>query len=390
MENMTIGQRIASRRKLANLSQESISEQLGVSRQSVSKWESDAGLPDIDNLIALSKIFGVSVGWLLGTEQDPSFDPSTGLSEAQLQMVKKVVEGRRPKRWYRYVAVGLAACILVPSVLLACVFARLKGENVAAQQQITALKGQVDSIDETLLQQKKENQLLHSVLAWPSFWSEDGKTVSIDFSFSPKLFQENAQAYLMIRNPSNYTYLQLECSKVAGSLYRCEVELPVASGYSYSFILANDSGFQEQDLNDYELLGCFQNLREAVGYYLYPDAERRSEWNLKEKIYTFDQPIASPVISGRQAYVGYERIDITLYHNDAPIHTESLRQAFRDLHGPYMVGVEPLRPDIRVKLPALSEGDILRLEITTKDYAGQIMTNTLEELTVVSEQSKTK
>ena len=91
MENMTVGQRIASRRKLANLSQESISEQLGVSRQSVSKWESDAGLPDVDNLIALSKIFGVSVGWLLGTEQDPTFDPSTGLSDAQLRMVEKVV-----------------------------------------------------------------------------------------------------------------------------------------------------------------------------------------------------------------------------------------------------------------------------------------------------------
>ena len=91
MHNMTTGQRIASRRKLANLSQEDISRELGVSRQAVSKWESDAGLPDIDNLIKLSKRFGVSVGWLLGTEQDPSFDPSTGLSDAQLKMVEQIV-----------------------------------------------------------------------------------------------------------------------------------------------------------------------------------------------------------------------------------------------------------------------------------------------------------
>jgi hypothetical protein len=55
-----------------------------------------------------------------------------------------------------------------------------------------------------------------------------------------------------------------------------------------------------------------------------------------------------------------------------------------------MVGVEPLRPNIRVKLPMLSEGDCLRLEITTKNYAGQIMTNTLEELTVTAAVDKTK
>ena len=140
MENMTIGQRIAFRRKLANLSQESISEQLGVSRQSVSKWELDAGLPDIDNLIALSKLFGVSVGFLLGTEQDPSFDPSTGLSEAQLQMVKKVVECRKPKRWYRYLAAGIAACILVPGMLSLCMLAHVKSENKTAQQKIIMLE----------------------------------------------------------------------------------------------------------------------------------------------------------------------------------------------------------------------------------------------------------
>ena len=64
MNNMTTGQRIASRRKLANLSQEDISQELGVSRQAVSKWESDAGLPDIDNLITLSKTGGLGLGGL--------------------------------------------------------------------------------------------------------------------------------------------------------------------------------------------------------------------------------------------------------------------------------------------------------------------------------------
>ena len=67
---MTIGQRIAELRKQQNLSQEALGELLGVSRQAISKWESDAALPEIDKLIAMSKRFGVTVGYLLGVEEE--------------------------------------------------------------------------------------------------------------------------------------------------------------------------------------------------------------------------------------------------------------------------------------------------------------------------------
>ena len=69
---MTLGQRIAQKRKELGLSQEGLGERLGVSRQAIYKWESDAALPEIDKLITLSRIFSVSVGWLLGVEEAPS------------------------------------------------------------------------------------------------------------------------------------------------------------------------------------------------------------------------------------------------------------------------------------------------------------------------------
>ena len=67
---MTTGQRIAAKRKELALSQEALGAELGVSRQSIYKWESDASLPEIDKLIALSRCFGVPVGWLLGVEEE--------------------------------------------------------------------------------------------------------------------------------------------------------------------------------------------------------------------------------------------------------------------------------------------------------------------------------
>ncbi|MBR4727243.1 MAG: helix-turn-helix domain-containing protein [Clostridia bacterium] len=62
---MTIGARIAQYRKQAGLSQEALAEQLGVSRQSVSKWESGGVMPDLDKVLAMSALFGVSTDALL-------------------------------------------------------------------------------------------------------------------------------------------------------------------------------------------------------------------------------------------------------------------------------------------------------------------------------------
>ena len=61
---MTIGNRIGEERRKKNLSQEYIAESLGVSRQAVSKWETDQSSPDTANLIALSELLGVSVEYL--------------------------------------------------------------------------------------------------------------------------------------------------------------------------------------------------------------------------------------------------------------------------------------------------------------------------------------
>ena len=50
---MTVGQRIALKRKELGLSQEALGEQLGVSRQSIYKWEADSALPEVERLLAL-------------------------------------------------------------------------------------------------------------------------------------------------------------------------------------------------------------------------------------------------------------------------------------------------------------------------------------------------
>ena len=68
--NIEIANRLVQMRKAHGYSQEELAAQLGISRQAVSKWERAESSPDTDNLIMLSKLYGVSLDSLLATEDE--------------------------------------------------------------------------------------------------------------------------------------------------------------------------------------------------------------------------------------------------------------------------------------------------------------------------------
>ena len=65
---MKFGEKLQKLRKQRGLSQEQLAAQLTVSRQAVSKWELDDTMPDTENVIQLSRLFGVSCDYLLRDE----------------------------------------------------------------------------------------------------------------------------------------------------------------------------------------------------------------------------------------------------------------------------------------------------------------------------------
>ena len=62
---MSIGEKIASLRKQRGMSQEDLAAEMKVTRQAVSRWEQNEGIPDTENIVQLSKIFGVTTDFLL-------------------------------------------------------------------------------------------------------------------------------------------------------------------------------------------------------------------------------------------------------------------------------------------------------------------------------------
>ncbi len=71
---MTLGEKIKAAKKNAGLTQEQMAEKLMISRPAVTKWETDKGIPDIENLKAISKILDVSLDYLLNDGEDQTAD----------------------------------------------------------------------------------------------------------------------------------------------------------------------------------------------------------------------------------------------------------------------------------------------------------------------------
>lgn len=71
---MTFGEKLKEARKDAGLSQEQFAEKMSVSRSAVAKWETDKGMPDVNNLKVIAQLLNVSVDYLLDDEEKIAFN----------------------------------------------------------------------------------------------------------------------------------------------------------------------------------------------------------------------------------------------------------------------------------------------------------------------------
>lgn len=125
---MTLGQNLQAARKAKGLSQETLAEQIGVSRQALGKWEKDTALPGLDNLQAAAQVLGVSVDTLLGTEAaGPA--PAVTLDAMRDLLAARDAEQRKHRRLWGLL--GAAAAVVV--VLLLVV------QNLAYQRKMQSL-----------------------------------------------------------------------------------------------------------------------------------------------------------------------------------------------------------------------------------------------------------
>lgn len=122
---MILAEKIMQLRKKNGWSQEELAGRLGVSRQSVSKWESAMSIPDLDKILQMSQIFEVSTDYLLKDEITEEVyvpgNPDAGTNEdtARKISMEEAQEYMKVRRTYmNQMGLSVAACILSPVILL--------------------------------------------------------------------------------------------------------------------------------------------------------------------------------------------------------------------------------------------------------------------------------
>ena len=145
MKLMILAEKIIALRKKNDWSQEDLAEKLNVSRQSISKWESTASLPDMNRILEMSRVFGVTTDYLLKDELDDTV--YTDQEEPAVPRVTAEAANAFLSAcavYARQVGFCVMLCILSPVPLLALVgFSQMKRsaipQNLAAGAGVVVL-----------------------------------------------------------------------------------------------------------------------------------------------------------------------------------------------------------------------------------------------------------
>lgn len=233
---MTTGEKIAALRRDHKLSQEALGEKLGLSRQAVSKWEADQAVPTMDNLMELSRLFGVPVDTLLRPDAPfpapPAEENSTDAPAASETPHKGVSPSRR-----KILAIGGAALLCVSLALNAvCLYqiAQLNGEV----QALRAQAGNVNTVyypgtgaDTGDFAESSEHMTLDP---------ENTEQLIVTFSAVPRVASDGETAKFLLRGGEQSW--ECEAEGDAGGGYRGSLTIPMVDEYSVYLVLTDRNG----------------------------------------------------------------------------------------------------------------------------------------------------
>ena len=233
---MTTGEKIAALRREHKLSQEALGEKLGLSRQAVSKWEADQAVPTMDNLMELSRLFGVPVDTLLRPDAPFPAPPAEKNSTDAPAAPETPHKGVSPS-YRKILAIGGAALLCVSLALNAvCLYqiAQLKGEVQALRVQA----GNVNTVyypgtdaDTGDFAESSEHMTLDP---------ENTEQLIVTFSAVPRVASDGETAKFLLRGGEQSW--ECEAEDDAGGGYRGSLTIPMVDEYSVYLVLTGADG----------------------------------------------------------------------------------------------------------------------------------------------------
>ena len=285
---MTTGEKIAALRRENNMSQEALGEKLGLSRQAVSKWEADQAVPTMDNLMELSKLFGVSVDTLLR--------PDAELTSQTEETADKPEESRPavPRKW-KIAAIAAAGLLCVSVACSAVSLWRV----LVMQQQIDTLRMQ--SGPSTIYYPNTSDDTNSDLADWSENIEVDpdnNENLLVTVSAVPKEMRDGETAKLVVRSGDQ----SWECDTEFNNGYSGKLSVPFVDTFSVYLTLAGTSGETRNLLvaSEYDLKQRFSLEVRSMwenGSFSFNGKTTSASGNIQTYIYCGDDSVTP--VSGR-------------------------------------------------------------------------------------------
>jgi|GEM_PF-3226340 len=382
---MTLGKRIQDLRKQRGMSQESLGEALGVSRQAVSKWECDNGIPELDALISMSRLFGVTVGQLLGVEEtaEQEGEPEQEVDEDKIESIlRRYTEQTKQKDERSWLArwgwIGSAAIILITVFLV--MFAQLNSLRTT----VKLLRGELSSLQVTVSNNQNnlsgqirntiydvlaEEDKLLSTFRWEVVgYDPDNQTATLRLDATMKEYTAGSRLqFCAAWHKTDDTKGRTDGEWVDGPDFSSELTIPLNHSTEISIRVEDEQGnIKEQALQN--------NI-----YHLHPDNFHLSAYNLTTPFAVTVKGfgVSMSTAKAERAYIDImsaipelvwpEKAVVTAYVNDEEIMSEtmSITESKRE-EQVFWAAIEDVYCDLTMK-----NGDVLKVVLDVTDNLGR-------------------
>ena len=386
---MTLGQRIQELRKQAGLSQEGLGEALGVSRQAVSKWESDGGIPELDTLIAMSRLFGITVGQLLGVEtpeeREEAPETTSGFTEEQVEdILRRYVEETRPPKetpasWLAKWGWVPAAAIVVVTVLVV-LFAQLsslrttvkllRGEvstlQVDVSNRMNNLSGTIrESIYDILAE---EAELLNTFTWSLESFDLEAETVTLSLEATLKEYPAGStMQFILDYVEDDQTGGQVCTGYVEGPNFKAEITLPLNFHTEVSIRLMDTDGNLQEQFVEYIYSLSGENFQLECYNLRVPFKLKISRFGAVSEMAVAEEAYID-IYTNHPGQFWPENARLTAWVNGEKVFSEemALTQSGDD-QGLYLAAIAETYYEVSLK-----EGDVFEVQLVTTDNLGRV------------------
>lgn len=251
---MSIGKKLLSLRQQKGISQQELANYLHVTRQTVSKWESDLSLPDMKLSLAIAEFYNISITELLGIEEETSQDSLKQLYEGTNIVLDNMQKEFKKTRFFDFCIIGV--CVLSLTISLILLVKTNNKNNQIINNNYYEIKDNTDQSIDVIVEK----------------YHLDTISADVVVIFSKNDISSHSNSYIYLKG-SNDNDIQLPMTLNASNVFEYKGNMKLDTFKESVIVLDNDGKKSRYEFNIHEKVLSDSNLLKSAITFSIPSRE---------------------------------------------------------------------------------------------------------------------